>query len=332
MTYYGQTMTYPAQSPTLAQQGKTIRRRLARWLLLLAWIALLTIAGVLLIGLEISRRYAYTLAHPGCTGPYYTPQDAGISNYQEVTFTSKGGAPTTANGLKLKAWWVPSQNRAAVILIPGIGQARDGMLAQGAMLARHGYGVLLTDSRPCARPDLAFTTGYAEVSDVAGALAFVQAQPEVDPDRIGVLGYSVGGATAILSASQLEDIQAVISEGSFYNLGDDIANTGGHNSPLENLFYQAILFFLRRQTGVDARLISPIDAIGQISPRPVLLIFGQHEVASGHAREQLAAAGEPKSLWIVPGVGHGGYIQTWPEEYEGRVVNFFDKALLPKRE
>lgn len=289
------------------------------------WVALLAAVGVLAIGLEISRRYAYALAHPGCSGPNRTPTDLGISGYREVTYDSRKNTPAR---LELTAWWLPSRNGAAVILIPGIGQARDGMLAQGALLARHGYGVLWTDPRPCASPDVVFTAGYSEVNDVAGALAFVRAQPDVDPNRVGVLGYSVGGATAILSAAQLEDIRAIVSEGNFYNLGDDIANTGGNNSFLESFYQQAILFFYRRQTGVDARLISPINAIGRISPRPVLLIFGEHEAASGHAFEQFAAAGEPKSLWIVPGIGHGGYIQTWPEEYETRVGRFFNEALL----
>jgi dienelactone hydrolase len=244
-----------------------------------------------------------------------------------VTFALSNDTPLS-DGMELRSWWVPSKNGAAVVLIPGIGQARDGMLDRGAMLARHGYGVLLTDLRGCAGPDVVFTAGYAEIDDVAGALAFVQAQPGVDSNRIGVLGYSVGGAIAILSAAQLEDIRAVAAEGNFYNLGDDIANPGG-NDPLLSRFYQhTILFFYRYYTGVDARLISPIDNIGQISPRSVLLIFGEREVVSGHAYAQFAAAGEPKSLWIVPGVGHGGYIQAWPEEYEARVVGFFDEALL----
>jgi fermentation-respiration switch protein FrsA (DUF1100 family) len=318
-------MTYPTHpfAPS--------RSRLTRWGLILLWSALLTAVGVLVIGLEISRRYAYAIAYPGCSGPYRTLTDVGISDYREVTFAPGKSVPTNPDEASLAAWWVPSKNGAAVILIPGIGQARDGMLDQGAMLARHGYGVLLVDPRPCANPDVVFTAGYAEVDDVAGALAFVQAQPEVDSNRIGALGFSVGGATAIFSAAQSEGVRAVVSEGNFYNLGDDIANAGGNNSLLESFYTQAILFFYRRQTGVDARLISPIDAIGHISPRPVLLIFGEYEVASGHAHEQFAAAGEPKSLWVVPGVGHGGYIQTWPEEYEARVISFFDEALLGKQ-
>jgi dipeptidyl aminopeptidase/acylaminoacyl peptidase len=279
--------------------------------------------AVLGIGVEISRRYAYALAYPGCTPLTRTPRDAGLPDYREVSF-----APQGQPGAALAAWWLPSRNGAAVILVPGIGQSREGMLDQGAVLARHGYGVLLTEPRSCAASPPAFTAGYGEVGDVAGALAFVQAQPGVDKGRVGLLGYSAGGATAILSAAQLTDVRAVVSEGNFYNLGYDIANTGGHNSLLSSFYYEVILWFYRHYTGVDARLISPIDALGEIAPRPVLLIFGEREVESGHAYEQFAAAHDPKSLWIVPGVGHGGYLPAWPEEYEARVTAFYAEALL----
>jgi dipeptidyl aminopeptidase/acylaminoacyl peptidase len=285
------------------------------------------VLGVLGAGIEISRRYAHALAFPGCSDLRRHPPDVGIPDYQELTFVPQAGRRVPRGELRLTAWWLPSKNGAAVILIPGLGQSRDAMLDHAAMLARHGYGVLLTEPRPCADSELAFTAGYNEVHDVAGALALVQDQPGVDSDRIGVLGFSVGGATAILGAAQLDDIQAVVAEGHFYNLGHDIVNTGGDNSLLQDFYYRAILFFYRHYTGLDARLISPIDAIGHISPRPVLLIFGEHEVGHGHAYEQFAAAGRPKSLWVVPGVGHGGYIQAWPEEYEARVISFFDAAL-----
>ncbi len=314
------------RSARIPGSSSPIRRRLAFWGLPVLLAALLATVGVLAVGLEVSRRYAHALAYPGCGTPQRTPAEAGIASYREVAFSSRQGPA----GLTLKAWWVPSTNGAAVILLPGIGQARDGMLDQGAMLARHGYGVLLTDPRSCADATLAYTAGYAEIGDVAGALAFVQAQEGVDPGRIGILGFSSGGAAAILGAAQLQGIRAVASEGNFYNLGEDIANSAGRNTPLEAFYQQAILFFYRRETGVDARLVSPIDAVGRISPRAVLLIFGEHEVASGHAREQFAAAGEPKALWIVPGLGHGGYIQAQPAEYEARVAAFFDAALLAK--
>jgi len=42
------------------------------------------------------------------------------------------------------------------------------------------------------------------------------------------------------------------------------------------------------------------------------------------------AAGEPKAIWRVPGSGHTGGIEARPEEYERRVIGFFDRALLSK--
>jgi hypothetical protein len=44
-----------------------------------------------------------------------------------------------------------------------------------------------------------------------------------------------------------------------------------------------------------------------------------------------AAAGEPKTIWKVPGSRHTGGIDARPAEYEQRVVAFFDKALLDSK-
>jgi fermentation-respiration switch protein FrsA (DUF1100 family) len=39
------------------------------------------------------------------------------------------------------------------------------------------------------------------------------------------------------------------------------------------------------------------------------------------------AAGEPKELWFEPAAGHHGLPEVAPEEYERRVVGFFDQCL-----
>ncbi|MEJ2558335.1 MAG: hypothetical protein P8186_19380, partial [Anaerolineae bacterium] len=101
-------MTHPTQPSAHS------RARLTRWGLILLWTALLTAVAVLVIGLEISRRYAYALAHPGCSGPHRTPTEVGISDYREVTFAPGKSAPTNPRGMGLAAWWLPSKNGAAV--------------------------------------------------------------------------------------------------------------------------------------------------------------------------------------------------------------------------
>jgi len=52
------------------------------------------------------------------------------------------------------------------------------------------------------------------------------------------------------------------------------------------------------------------------------------ETEEARPQEQLARAGQPRDLWIVPGCWHGGYLDVAPEEWERRVVTLLDEALL----
>jgi hypothetical protein len=198
------------------------------------------------------------------------------------------------------------------------------MVREGAVLARHGYGLLMTELRACAHPEGQSTLGHAEARDLSQAVTWLQARPEVE--SIGALGFSLGGVTAILGAAEDQRIEAVVAQGGFYDLAADIKNEGNANTLWERATHQAVLFFFRRETGVDARAISPISVVDRISPRPLLLIYGEHEAAETRPRHQLAHAGAPKALWIVPECGHAGYLDVAPAEWERRVVSFFDQA------
>jgi dipeptidyl aminopeptidase/acylaminoacyl peptidase len=276
------------------------------------------VGAVVGVGLLASAIYAHRLTHPGCGDTGTTPADAGIEGARDVTYPSH-------DGLTLRAWYLPPQDGVVIILLPGAGGGRDGMLREGAILARNGYGLLMTELRSCAHPKGQATLGYREAEDLREAVTWVLDQPGVD--RVGVLGFSLGGVTATLGAAQDKRIEAVVAEGGFYDLAADITNEGGPNRWWETLFHQAVLFFFRRETGIDARDISPISVIDRISPRPLLLIYGEQEAEETKPWEQLARAGEPKDLWIVPGCWHGGYLDVAPEEWEERVVVFFDDTF-----
>ena len=71
------------------------------------------------------------------------------------------------------------------------------------------------------------------------------------------------------------------------------------------------------------------DIIGRIAPRPVLLIYAENGVGGEELNQVLhKAAGGTAELWRVPGSSHLGGIDAQPEEYERRVTDFFDRALL----
>jgi uncharacterized protein len=117
----------------------------------------------------------------------------------------------TSDGLKLEGSYAPSRNGAAVIVAFG----RKGTQRPARVLARHGYGVLIFDRRGEGESDgdpnpYAWTDGE---KDLLAAIAFLKERPDVEPDRIGGLGLSVGGETFLQTAARSENLQAVVSVG-----------------------------------------------------------------------------------------------------------------------
>jgi len=94
-------------------------------------------------------------------------------------------------------------------------------------------------------------------------------------------------------------------------------------------FRPLIRFFAEWETGVSVDQVRPEAVIDQISPRPVLIIQGLADtVVPPNSGERLyAAAGEPCTLWDAAHVGHVGMIDAYPQEYEQRVIGFFDQAF-----
>ena len=123
--------------------------------------------------------------------------------YEQVSFD-------TSDGLTLSGWYVPSRNGAAVIAFPG----RKGPQAHTRMLARHGYGVLLFDRRGEGESEGDPTSwGWGNEKDIKAGIAFLQRRADVDPERIGGLGLSVGGEMMIQTAAETDALKAVASEG-----------------------------------------------------------------------------------------------------------------------
>ncbi len=155
------------------------------------------------LAVGIAWRHADAFLHPRRHLPVETPADRGLA-YRDVAFSS-------ADGLTLQGWYIPSQNGAAIIAGHGIGASR--LLNPVEVLARQGYGVLAFDWRAHGESEGDLCTfGYHEVRDVEGALAWLQAQPDVDPARIGILGESMGAVTAIRAAAELPGIRAVVAD------------------------------------------------------------------------------------------------------------------------
>ena len=230
----------------------------------------------------------------------------------------------TSDDLDLPGWYVPSKNGAAVILFPG--RAKRERYVR--MLARHGYGVLLFDRRGEGDADgdpEAF--GWNFDKDVKAALSYLKTRPDVEPQRIGGLGLSVGGEMLLQTAAETKDLAAVVSEGAgSRTFSEEMADFSGNQKliglPMLALKTASVALFSDSAPPANLEKLIP-----KISPRPVFLINAEHNEVDHKAPEYFAAAGDPKEQWLVPKGGHTGGLEAMPREYERRVVGFLDRSL-----
>ena len=241
--------------------------------------------------------------------------------YEPVTFRS-------SDGLRLSGWYARSRNRAAVVLVHGGGGDRTGSVGHARLLARHGYGVLLYDSRGRGESEGSpVSFGWGWPKDVAGAIAFLRGRSDVDPDRIGGLGLSTGADVLIEVAAERKEIEAVVADGATAGSFADYRNLDGLDeaAPFYWTMYGAAQVLSGASPGEPLK-----ELVAEVSPTPLLLIATGRDLPAERDFNRIyaEAAREPVELWDLPEVNHTAAIRERPEEYERRVVGFFDRALL----
>jgi len=269
---------------------------------LLAWILILAI---------LCTVYVQVLLNPPCIPTTDVP--AGFVNV----------GLETPDGLSLAGWWLPPRNGKVVLLLGGLGATRDSMLPEARFLAEHGYGALTTDYRHCAGK--ISTLGYREVNELKAMTSYAVQQQGVN--QLAVLGFSVGGTAGILGAAQIPEIQAVIAEGNYANLYDEMTSIQAPAFSLDWQIQQIVILEYWLFTGIHPRDVSPLDALAEISPRPILFIHGENETQRTRGIEQFEAGGKNALLWVVPASGHGEYRQVNPSQYERQIIQFLDQSL-----
>lgn len=262
------------------------------------------------------------LLRPARTTPVRPQSPHELASARDVAFSS-------ADGLTIRGWFLPGPNRAAIVLCHGHGENRAQMIPEAALLARHGFGVLLFDWRAHGESDGVLSTrGDHERRDLKGALDFLEAQEGVDIARIGALGFSRGGSVVIEVAAEDERVRAVIAEAAATSLADALVRDV--SGPAILSYWPAI--WAARRAGIDVDGFRPENSIARLSPRPLLIIHGKQDLAAPvqWAMRLDAAAKEPKALWLVDGAGHGQYSQAAGIQYEQEIVAFFSRALTTR--
>jgi fermentation-respiration switch protein FrsA (DUF1100 family) len=252
-----------------------------------------------------------------------TPGSRGLP-YSSVTLT-------TRDGVDLAGWYLPATNGAAVVLLHGAGSTRSQVLDEAAVLAANGFGVLMIDARGHGESGgRAMDFGWHGDADIAAATAFLAAQDDVDPRRIGVIGSSMGGEEAIGASGSNELIRAVVAEGATARIADDeawLSDRFGVRGVVQEQLERVQDWVTDALTDASPPMALG-DAVARSGDTRYLLISAGDVADEGHAAAYLGAVAPARvDTWDVEGASHTDGLGTAPDEWERRVVEFLTKAL-----
>ena len=274
--------------------------------------------------------------HPARFQTDDNPKRYGL-DYESVSFT-------TSDGLTLRGWFIPAAsasldepsgkgemawNTCATVLV-GHGYPFDkANILRHALFLHPRFHLLVFDFRYFGESDGAYTTaGFLETRDVQAAVEYVKSRSDVNPERIGALGFSMSASAFILTKHP--DVKAIVADSPYATLEGLIARQffflpGLTKWPLVALTKLYAFLFLRVRVS-DA---APAEVVRDLNV-PLLIIHGDadSQIPLEHSQAIYANADHDKTkFWIVPGADHGFAHGLEGLRYELKVRQFFEQHL-----
>jgi uncharacterized protein len=259
----------------------------------------------------------YSATHPEKLISTATPKNYDLS-YEDVWFM-------TSDGVRLSGWFVERQGPptdAAVVILHGYPASKGDMVGRVAFLAKY-YNLFFIDFRyfgESAGPGT--TVGATETEDLLAAVRYLKSR---GMKKIGVYGFSMGGAVALMSLPLTKDIDAVISEGAYARLCLVAEQLYRPIELLSKPLAWLTCQYAKVALGVDPFKVNPADAVAG-SDKPILLFHAQDDdvVPFKHAiLLQQALQKDPLAEFEFASGTHG----LPPKDFPNKVVTFFDRYL-----
>lgn len=292
------------------------------------WVAV--VLGVLIVAWAATSVIAASMLTGGKHAPITVAATSIGTNYEEVSF------PSRVDNLRLDGWLFhasPSNGRS-VIFVHGWDANRvdtaSGLWQKARDMVQHGYDALLFDMRTAGTSaGDRFTLGTKEPRDVLGAYDFMVSRGYA-PGHMTVLAVSMGAASMLEAAPQLEKVGVLISDSAFSDLRPVLEHELPKYSPLPSLLFNwstitagSLLFDMN----ADLR---PVDVVKSLPQRAFLFLHaaGDDAIPVSQAEELYQASGNGRSrLDVMEGPSHTKEYLTHPAEYMAAVYSFIDSQL-----
>jgi pimeloyl-ACP methyl ester carboxylesterase len=329
--------------------------------ILLTLVVLVLVAGAAstgYVGYEGSRQLVEASTDAGdCRTPdlqfgwtyeamnYDISEDASLRNVNpDMTRCTEQGTPAgdavvTDDGIRIAGWYIPAADGSGptaptVVLVHGFDNSKANILAYGEGLHQH-FNLVAFDMRNRGRSTGTQTTaGVLEQKDLGAIIDWVER--EKHPIHLGVLGNSLGAATAMAEARDDPRVEALALDSMHTRFQYQVQARLQHAGHPAYPGTWAIFLGIRIRTGIDVGSIDAADEIAQVADRPILLTHGTADTEDLPARTQsfyddALAAGLDVELHFCEGAGHnapaGMPVKVCHDDFAAWMLDFFSRTL-----
>jgi len=280
----------------------------------LSIIVILALAVLIVVGVNM-----YTALKPERYFSTVTPRNFGL-DYRPITLK-------TADGVSIAGWHIPSQDgpaAAAIVALHGYPADKGDLLAHTVFLADT-FDLLLIDFRYFGESGGDFSTvGAREVAEYEAAVTYLR---DLGFEKVGVYGFSMGGAVALMGAAGPVRADAVVAEAAYQDLytmaEETFRNLGPLKRPLGWLMRQAVRLVL----DIDLKEVSPAKAASALDI-PVLIIHSRQDqvvpFGSALAIQGALQHNDQAEFMFTDAVTHGEVSR----DFATTLRDFFSRHLL----
>ena len=250
------------------------------------------------------------------------PQSYLLASYIPLSFTDRSGG-------QHDGWFLlGSRGTPVIILCHGYNSNRSDLLPLGTVLRDNHFNVYLFNFHgPKARESLS-DLGARQASDLMAAIETVARQPDVNPNRIGLFGTSVGGYAVLVAAEQNSRVKALVVDNTYSTpqrmFESQIDRLLGGSS---GLFHALTDAEFRLATLGSSAYAMPTN-LTKLAIVPKLFIFGRDSpVLAAMTEELYDRAPLPKQALVMEHSLAGLTTQSETKEYDNQVLNFFLQKL-----
>ncbi|MFJ7728555.1 alpha/beta hydrolase [Neobacillus sp. NPDC097160] len=271
------------------------------------------------------------LTHPFPAKTTKNPGEYGLA-FEEIEFFSR------KDQVKLSGWWIPAvskKSKKTVITAHGYMNERAMEKIEGLrlvkILSEQGYNVLMFDFRNAGKSKGKTTgIGYFERHDLYSAIDY--AIQEKHQEKVALLGWSMGAATAIIAGCEHPAVSVIIADSPFCDLEPFLKENLSHWTKLPKRPFTPIVYHsMRKLLKIDPTEVSPINHVKNTKGKSFFIIHSTIDKAIPYAESEKLFQSIPsdnqKELWLTKDCEHIHSYRLHKKEYTRRVLRFLNKYL-----